>query len=149
MPPSIGPPNEESEDFFLSCQRKNVRISNDWSGNRWVRVDAKPDILSLISSVSPVAKPTANGVLAKGAESGCSAMSDREAIATKANSIEENKQAAGNEDANQVEGNLTEKINGSVECDKPFSTRKRCRDEAYDGRYEGELDLEGNEKASN
>ncbi|XP_020591175.1 uncharacterized protein LOC110032017 [Phalaenopsis equestris] len=137
------------EDFFLSCQRKNVRISNDWSGNGWVRVDAKPDILSQISSVSPVAKPAANGVLAKGAESGCSAMSDRQAVATKANSIEADKQTEGNEEDDRVEGSSRDNTNGSSDCVKSLGTRKRCRDDTNAEIYGAEVDLEGDDKTSN
>lgn len=86
-------------------------------------------------------------------------MSDREAIATtKANSIEEDKHAAGNEEDNhiagneednQVEGSSRDKLNGSAECDKSFGTRKRCRDETNELLYEGEVDLEGDGMTNN
>ncbi|KAK8949525.1 hypothetical protein KSP39_PZI004988 [Platanthera zijinensis] len=121
------------EDFFLSCQRKNVRLSNDWSGNSWIMIDAKPDILSQLSSVSPVAKPMASSVLAKASESDCSSMSNREAIATQDNSNEEGKKA---EESNQMEGSSK-----NFDLEEPSSTRKRCRGEAGEGLYDNELIL--------
>lgn len=74
-------------------------------------------------------------------------MSDREALATKANSIEEDKHTGNEEEDNQVEGSSRDKPNGSSECDKSFGTRKRCRDETNEVLYEGEVDLEGVGKA--
>lgn len=126
------------EDFFLSSQRKNVRVSKDWSGNRWVVIDTKPDILSQLSSVSPAAKPIASSVLAKGAESDCSSMSNREAISTQTNSKEEGKQAEENEEINQIEVS-----SGLFDPDEPSNARKRCRDEANEGLNDNEVDLEG------
>ncbi|KAM7530864.1 hypothetical protein LguiB_034274 [Lonicera macranthoides] len=38
------------EDKFLTLQRKNIRTSRDWVDNRWVNVQPKPDIISVISS---------------------------------------------------------------------------------------------------
>ena len=52
----------------------------------------KLDILSAISLVSPQAKLTSCSFLAKGAESGSSVMSDRGAMATQANSNDEDRQ---------------------------------------------------------
>lgn len=121
------------ENFFLSCQRKNVRLSNDWSGNSWIMIDAKPDILSQLSSVSPVAKPIASSVLAKASESDCSSMSNREGIASQDNSNEERNKA---EESNQMEGSSR-----LFELEEPSSTRKRCRGEASDGLYDNELVL--------
>ena len=80
------------EDIFLICQRKSLRISKDWVGNQWVEIQAKLDILSVISLVRPQAKLTSCSVLAKGAESGSSVMSDRGAMATHANSNDEDMQ---------------------------------------------------------
>lgn len=73
------------EDIFLVCQRKSLRISKDWVENQWIEIPSRPDILSTVSVVSPQAKLTSCSVLAKGAESGSSVMSDRGAIATQAN----------------------------------------------------------------
>lgn len=39
-----------SEDLFLNIQRKNLRVSRDWVGNRWVDVEANPNIISAISA---------------------------------------------------------------------------------------------------
>lgn len=134
------------EAFFISCQRKRIRISKDWSGSRWVYIDPKPVILSLLSSASLGAKPIK--VSAKGAEPGSSAPSGREAAAMQPKLNEDGKQTEENEEDNQTEGSFRSKANGSSDCDKYSSTRKRCR-EAYEGRFEGALDLGSELKASN
>ncbi|KAJ4977252.1 hypothetical protein NE237_002358 [Protea cynaroides] len=67
------------EDVFSTFQRRNLRSSKDWVGNQWVDIEAKPDISSIISAaVSPGTKLSVCSALAKGTESGGSAMSDRE-----------------------------------------------------------------------
>ncbi|KAB1221686.1 hypothetical protein CJ030_MR2G006259 [Morella rubra] len=58
------------EDSFLKLQRKNVRISRDWVGNRWVDIKVKPDILSYLSErVSSSLKLSMCSAMAK--VSGC------------------------------------------------------------------------------
>lgn len=48
------------EDRFLTFDKKDVRTSRDWVDNRWVRVEAKPDILDYISAyISPSIKLSA------------------------------------------------------------------------------------------
>lgn len=37
------------ESLFLNVSRKDVRVSRDWVGGKWVDVKPKPDILSVIS----------------------------------------------------------------------------------------------------
>lgn len=80
------------EDIFLICQRKNLRVSKDWIGNQWVEIPAKPDILSTVSMISPHVNLTSCSILAKGAESGSSVMSDRGAITIQPNSNCEERQ---------------------------------------------------------
>ncbi|KAG9443502.1 hypothetical protein H6P81_014842 [Aristolochia fimbriata] len=67
------------EDLFSVVQRKNLRISLDWFQSQWIKIESKPDILSVISAVSPGTKLSTCSVIAKGAESGGSAISTREA----------------------------------------------------------------------
>ncbi|XP_072991346.1 uncharacterized protein [Typha latifolia] len=81
------------EDVSLVCQRKNVRISKDWVGNQWVEIEARPDMLSRISSNNPGTRPTVCAISTKGAESGSSAMSGEEVAALQINSNEEEKLA--------------------------------------------------------
>ncbi|KAJ7967823.1 putative Agenet domain-containing protein / bromo-adjacent domain-containing protein [Quillaja saponaria] len=38
------------EDRFLTVEKKNVRVSRDWVGYRWVGIMAKPDIVCFLSS---------------------------------------------------------------------------------------------------
>lgn len=80
------------EDIFLICQWRSLRISHDWANNQWVEIQTKLDILSAVSLVCPQAKLSSCSIFAKGAESGSSVMSDCGAIATQANSNEEDRQ---------------------------------------------------------
>ncbi|KAE9591531.1 hypothetical protein Lal_00038813 [Lupinus albus] len=38
------------EDKFLTVEKKHIRISRDWVGNKWVDIPGKPNICSYISS---------------------------------------------------------------------------------------------------
>lgn len=38
------------EEKLLMLERKNIRISRDWVGNRWIDLQGKPDICSFLSS---------------------------------------------------------------------------------------------------
>lgn len=40
---------KSGEDLFFNMHSKDLRISRDWVGNRWVDIEAKPDILSALS----------------------------------------------------------------------------------------------------
>ncbi|KAF8409716.1 hypothetical protein HHK36_005795 [Tetracentron sinense] len=70
------------EDAFSTFQRKNLRNSRDWVGNRWVDIKEKLDILSAISAavsrLSPSTKLSTCWTIAKAAESGSPAISDCE-----------------------------------------------------------------------
>ncbi|XP_043688404.1 uncharacterized protein LOC122639595 [Telopea speciosissima] len=82
------------EDFFSTFQRRSLRSSKDWVGNRWVNIEVKPDILSIISAaVSPGTKLSSCSTMAKGSESGGSAISDREGpSACRLETVEEDNQ---------------------------------------------------------
>ncbi|KAJ6828172.1 uncharacterized protein M6B38_365645 [Iris pallida] len=123
------------ENISLTCGKRSLRISRDWLGNQWVDIKAKPDILSLISSISLGEKLTACSILVKGAESGSSAMSDREAVAIQTHSNEET----------QVEADLGEK-GGSPENTKQLTPRKRHRDEDAEGYSNDEVGIDYNDK---
>ncbi|KAF3785466.1 hypothetical protein EJ110_NYTH27851 [Nymphaea thermarum] len=47
------------EDDFSVFGKKNLRTSKDWAGNQWVDIKAKPDVLSVISAISPGTKLSA------------------------------------------------------------------------------------------
>ncbi|KDP39261.1 hypothetical protein JCGZ_01018 [Jatropha curcas] len=54
------------ENFFLSIHKKDARTSRDWVGNQWIDIQAKPDILSAIStSISPDSKMSMSSTVAK------------------------------------------------------------------------------------
>nr|DAD20248.1 TPA_asm: hypothetical protein HUJ06_021711 [Nelumbo nucifera] len=81
------------EDVFSTFQKENLRSSKDWFENQWVDIKAKPDILSAISAaVSPGTKLSGSTTIAKGADSGGSAMSDHELPTIKLETVEEDKQ---------------------------------------------------------
>lgn len=51
------------ENRFLTVARKNMRVSRDWIGSRWVNIKAREDILSFLSSIfspSPKLPPLAS-----------------------------------------------------------------------------------------
>ncbi|KAF7803859.1 uncharacterized protein G2W53_042970 [Senna tora] len=63
------------EGKFLDLEKKDVRISRDWVGNRWVDLQGKPDICSFLSSnVAPSIKPAAHSDVADGPVSDFSAI---------------------------------------------------------------------------
>lgn len=68
------------EEFFRVMLKKNLRKSRDWFGSQWVEIGAKPDILSVISAVSPGTKLSACTMAIKSAESGGSEISAREPL---------------------------------------------------------------------
>ncbi|MBA0606752.1 hypothetical protein Godav_019171 [Gossypium davidsonii] len=39
------------ENLSMNIHKKGLRISRDWDGDHWIDIDARPDILSLISDV--------------------------------------------------------------------------------------------------
>ncbi|KAE8680267.1 Pectin lyase-like superfamily protein [Hibiscus syriacus] len=42
------------ENLFVNIHKTDLRISRDWDGDRWIDIEARPDILSLISdAISP------------------------------------------------------------------------------------------------
>ncbi|XP_022716759.1 uncharacterized protein LOC111275597 isoform X2 [Durio zibethinus] len=42
------------ENLFLNIHKKDLRISRDWDGDHWIDIEARPDILSVISAlISP------------------------------------------------------------------------------------------------
>lgn len=83
------------EGLTLVCNAKNLRISKEWTGNKWVDIQAKPDVLSAISAVSPSTKLSANSMFTKGSDSGGSATCEQDAsVEAKEDATEEEMQAA-------------------------------------------------------
>lgn len=62
------------EDMFLKLQRKNVRTSRDWVGNRWVDIKAKPDIQSYLSENASRLKVSMSSAMAEVSGRGGSAL---------------------------------------------------------------------------
>ncbi|KAK7245975.1 hypothetical protein RIF29_40831 [Crotalaria pallida] len=58
------------EEKLLMVQKKNVRISRDWVGNKWVDIPGKPNICSFISSnVNSSRRQSANSAVVDGSKS--------------------------------------------------------------------------------
>lgn len=54
------------ESLLLNVHKKDLRISRDWLGDQWVDVEAKPDVLSAISSkISSCTHPFTSSTVAK------------------------------------------------------------------------------------
>lgn len=54
------------ESLLLNMDKKDLRISRDWLGDRWVDIEAKPDVLSAISStISSCTRPFVSSDIAK------------------------------------------------------------------------------------
>lgn len=54
------------ESLLLNMHKKDLRISRDWLGDQWVDVEAKPDVLSAISSkISSCTRPFTSSTVAK------------------------------------------------------------------------------------
>ncbi|XP_061344348.1 uncharacterized protein LOC133290289 [Gastrolobium bilobum] len=63
------------EDKFLMVEKNNIRISQDWIGNRWVDIPGKPNICSYISlNVSSSIRLSANSAMVDGSMSDCGAI---------------------------------------------------------------------------
>ncbi|OAY80782.1 hypothetical protein ACMD2_07072 [Ananas comosus] len=118
------------EDVLLVCQRKNARVSKDWVGNRWVDIEAKPDILSTIPAMNHGTRMTLCSISTKRAESGSSAMSDQEAAALQTNS---------NGEAKQAETSLNGNSSMHLENEKQTDLGKRPRDESVEENCDEEL----------
>ncbi|KAA8537278.1 hypothetical protein F0562_027035 [Nyssa sinensis] len=111
------------EDRFLILQRKNIRTSRDWIGNKWVDIKAKPDILSYISSVvSPSMKHPMCSTLAEASECGVSAFVDHKVLTN-------SKIEALGKDKEQLPGSATSVYLDNVEG---VSLGKRPRTEDKD-----------------
>lgn len=54
------------ESLFVNMHKKDFRISRDWVGDQWINIEAKPDILSVISAgISPESKASISSTLVK------------------------------------------------------------------------------------
>ncbi|KAH7660589.1 Agenet domain plant type domain-containing protein [Dioscorea alata] len=119
------------EDVFLTCTRKCLRISMDWMVDQWVDIDAKPDVLTAISSFSPGPKLSPCSTFSKVAESGSSVMSDRDTIPIRANATDEDKKIATSL------GNMTDELLGNMNLANPGKRLKLTEDD--DGGGEGDV----------
>ncbi|OVA20153.1 Bromo adjacent homology (BAH) domain [Macleaya cordata] len=130
------------ENRFLNIQKKNLRRSRDWDGNQWIDIKTNPDILSTIAAVLRAGtKLSANSAIAKVAESGGSAMSDRKVPNTsKLDTVKESKQDLdGSAGSNVIPENVT-----WVNLRKPTVTDDKGKrvdgHDDYENKVDGEMD---------
>ncbi|KAL5737377.1 hypothetical protein ACOSP7_030138 [Xanthoceras sorbifolium] len=101
------------ECLFLNVHKKDLRISRDWVGDRWVDIEAKPDIFSAISALlNPENKISSSSTIAKDVKAvGFDASCTEVPIVDKLETVEEEKpKLAGNDslpdDLDRVNGNM-------------------------------------------
>ncbi|EXB36083.1 hypothetical protein L484_018242 [Morus notabilis] len=59
------------ESLLLNIQKKDLRISRDWLGDKWINIEAKPDIVSAVSALcSSGTKPSMSSTIGKEVNSG-------------------------------------------------------------------------------
>ncbi|KAI3969497.1 hypothetical protein MKX01_020058 [Papaver californicum] len=129
------------ENKFMKIERKNLRRSRDWDGTKWRDIGLKPDIYCAVAAaLRNGTKIPACSIVAKGVESGGSAMSGREfPSASKLDGVKENKQdldvSAG---SSVVPGNMT-----GVIPNKPVqSNEKGKKSDGGNEKSEKEVDEE-------
>lgn len=103
----------------------------DWMVDRWVDIDAKPDVLSAISSFSPGPKLSPCSTFSKVAESGSSVMSDRDTVPIKANATDEDKKITASL------GNMADELIGNMNMANPGKRLKLTDND--DGGGEGDV----------
>lgn len=76
--------------MYLSSELKNLRVSRDWVGDRWVDIEPNPNILCIISSTSVDTKLSTSSAASKEAKSDNSPTSvDKLPITNKLSAVEE------------------------------------------------------------
>ena len=122
------------ESLLLNVQKKDLRISRDWLGDQWINIEAKPDIVSTISSLCSLgAKPSMSSTIGKDVNSGALASStieepasDTKPIVTKEENQNLNLTASTSSDDPPKEMDL-------VNCEKSPSLRDNGNED--DGIY--------------
>ncbi|KAH6778627.1 hypothetical protein C2S51_009939 [Perilla frutescens var. frutescens] len=78
------------ENMYLSTELKNLRISRDWVGDRWVDIESNPNILCIISATSVDTKLSTSSAASKEAKSDNSPASvDKVVASNKLSAVEE------------------------------------------------------------
>ncbi|KAL6990644.1 hypothetical protein U1Q18_008762 [Sarracenia purpurea var. burkii] len=123
-------------DQFLTLQRKNIRTSRDWVGNRWVDIKAKPDVLAHIpSATGPSTESPKCLTLAEASKCSPPApMEDCRALTTKLEAVEVVKQKLSSSEPSHDWENLGEvdlmkrlSINDKVIVNGSDSGRKEAK----------------------
>lgn len=93
-----------SESLFLNINQKDLRVSRDWTGDKWVDIESYPEIASKISaSISLVTKNSTSSIFAKEPESNDVPLSCNEVQTVfKLDMFEEEKPRPGNVVSSEV-----------------------------------------------
>lgn len=141
------------ENLYLDLHKKNLRISRDWTGDQWVEIGTKPDILSVIhAAISPDSKLSTSSNVTKDPRSDGFATSHLEVpTSDKLNFIDDEKlnlsvlaSSCGllegtDRDSDEKQPSLNEECNVNDVFDN--------NDDEYDGSEDDELHVEELETA--
>lgn len=129
------------ENRFMKIERKNLRRSRDWDGTKWRDIGPNADIhCAVAAALRDGTKIPACSIVAKGVESGGTAMSDCELpSASKLDEVKENKQeldvSAG---SSVIPGNMT----GAIPNKLVQSNEKGKKSDGDNEKSEMEVDEE-------
>lgn len=112
----------------MNVHKKDLRISRDWLGDRWINIEAKPDIVSAISVVSSSGtKPSMSSVIGKDLKSCGLASSVEDPASTKHIVTEEENQNLNLSTSTSSDG--PPKDVDSVHCEKSPSLRDNVNED--------------------
>ncbi|XP_057765486.1 uncharacterized protein LOC130986184 [Salvia miltiorrhiza] len=97
------------ENMYLSSELKNLRVSRDWVGDKWVNIEPNPNILGIISSTSIDTKLSTSSVASKEAKSDNSPTSVDKVVAS-------NKLSAVDEEIHELAGMTLTNVPLKDEC---------------------------------
>lgn len=112
--------------MYLSTELKNLRISRDWVGNRWVDIEPNPNILCIISATSVDTKLSTSSAASKEVKSDNSPTSVHKVVAS-------NKLSAVEEEIHELAGMTLTNVPLKDEC--MDSEQQRAAFEAEEREY--------------
>lgn len=125
------------ENMYLSTELKNLRISRDWVGNRWVDIEPNPNILCIISATSVDTKLSTSSAASKEAKSDNSPTSVHKVVAS-------NKLSAVEEEIHELAGMTLTNVPLKDEC--MDSEQQRAAFEAEEREYCNRVEEEKEEE---
>lgn len=123
--------------MYLSTELKNLRISRDWVGSRWVDIEPNPNILGIISATSVDTKLSTSSAASKEAKSDNSPTSVHKLVAS-------NKLSAVEEEIHELAGMTLTNVPLKDEC--MDSEQQRAAFEAEEREYCNRVEEEEEEE---